>query len=343
MNIAVAMSGGVDSTVCASLLKSEGHNVTGFTALMYDGGDVTVHNAKVCAQHIGIEHIVLDLRDEFNKRIIEPFVQSYLNGRTPSPCIRCNRLIKFGLILDSIIEAGIEQIATGHYAAIHRDNKRFYLSQAKDPVRDQSYFLFDLTQEQLKHILFPLANFSKDEIRNIATTHGLPAAKSKDSQEICFIPDNDYRGFIQDRCKTPDHGDITDKSGKSFKKHDGIYRYTIGQRRGLGISHSEPLYVTDIIPEENRIIAGPKTDLFKNGLIAGSINFMKQSAFNNDNVFAKIRSTQPAIPAKATILENGKLELIFEQPTMQISPGQAAVLYDNKSNLLAGGWIESAF
>lgn len=344
MKIAVAMSGGVDSTAAAFILKNQGHEVTGISVLMFQSDDITpVEKAESACSQLDIPFIPLDLSDEFENRIVDPFCREYLEGKTPSPCIRCNRMIKFGSLLDHVLDLGFDSLATGHYASVKYGDGRYYIAKGRDNTKDQSYFLFGLTQSMLSGITFPLEDFTKDEIRLITDSAGLHAAKSKESQEICFIPDNDYKHFIESRISGTERGDITDTEGKVLGSHEGIHRYTIGQRRGLGISHSEPLYVVDIITKENRIVAGPKELLFKNGLIAQDVNFQKQISFNGETVFAKIRSTHPPVEARAFILEDGTLRVEFLEKTQQISPGQAAVLYDSAGNVLAGGWITGSF
>ncbi|MFW5807542.1 MAG: tRNA 2-thiouridine(34) synthase MnmA [Spirochaetota bacterium] len=341
MKIAVAMSGGVDSTTAAYILQKQGHDLTGVTARMFTHPQRDpVEQAMASCNQLGIPFRQLDLTDIFERQIMEPFCRDYLDGRTPSPCIRCNRLIKFGEILNSVRALGFDALASGHYARVRSENGRYFISRGADRSKDQSYFLFALTQEMLSGILFPLADYTKEEIRKISADAGLVAAQSKESQEICFIPDDDYKRFIEARTDIPKTGDITDLSGKILGRHHGIHRYTIGQRRGLGISHTEPLYVTGIVPEENRIIAGTKEHLFREGLVARGVTFQKATALDGDTVYAKIRSTHPPVKAQATVSDEGLLTVRFEELTQQISPGQAAVLYDEGGNILAGGWIE---
>jgi len=345
MKIAVAMSGGVDSTVAAHLLQKEGHRVIGITAQIFSGDGIEViEKSRSAAKFLGIEHYPLDLTSEFEKGIINNFCDEYLSGRTPSPCIRCNRFIKFGPILDLAMDLDCDMFATGHYASVGEYNGRFFISGATDPAKDQSYFLFSLKQKQLKKIRFPLADYTKEQIREIASKNNLPSASASDSQEICFIPDNDYKKFIHENSmgRKPEPGDIVGMDGTFFKKHEGIYRYTIGQRRGLGISYSEPLYVVDIDPVHNKIIVGTKEHLNKKGLIVENITLQKTENLHGLNVFTKIRSTHEAKASTIEIIEDGTLRVIFHSPITQVSPGQAAVFYDENKDVLGGGWIKQS-
>lgn len=344
MKIAVAMSGGVDSTVVAYLLKEQGHDVTGFTAKLFDDQEFTaVANAKKCADYLGIEHRVIDLSGAFTDEITGPFCQEYLAGRTPSPCIRCNRLIKFGKFYDVISGHGFDMLATGHYASIAESDGRYFITKGNDLSKDQSYFLFGLTQSVLAHILFPLSGLSKDEVWNIAHSAGVPAAKSKESQEICFITDNDYKRYVAEHTSTDTTGNIVDMNGNVLKKHEGIYRYTIGQRRGLGISYSEPLYVININADKKEIVVGTKEYLYKNGVIAEELNFQKWETFKGEKVWVKVRSTHKPELAVATLDHADRLRLEFPDRIFQVSPGQAAVVYDDDGAILGGGWIKESF
>jgi tRNA-specific 2-thiouridylase len=343
MKIAVAMSGGVDSSTTAYLLQKEGHDITGLTAVMFDlPSPNPVERSQTICEQLGINHIVADLRNIFYERVIDPFCQSYLNGKTPSPCITCNRRIKFGALLEFALEHGFDALATGHYASISKTDSRYFITTGKDTAKDQSYFLFDLTQDMLSHILFPLSGYTKDETKAIAANADLKSSKSKESQEICFIPDNNYKKFLESQDLKFTRGDIVDIDGNVLGRHNGIHRYTIGQRRGLGISHVEPLYVIEIDVKSNLIIAGSKELLFKNGLMASKINFQKSQGELNQKAYVKIRSTHPAVEANVTA-NSEFMRVEFLEKTMQISPGQAAVVYNAEGEILCGGWIESSF
>lgn len=338
------MSGGVDSSVVAYLLSKAGHRLTGFTAKLTAsaGAEDSVNRAASVCEKLNIPHVVVDLSDQFDQQIITPFCKSYLAGYTPSPCIRCNRAIKFGALYDIAEQYGCERIATGHYVKIEQGVERRWLRCSQSVQKDQSYFLFYLTQQQLSRALFVLGDAPKSEIRAIAREAGLPVAETPDSQEICFVPDDDYRAFLGARGCTGAPGWIIDTQGRRLGSHTGIQNYTIGQRRGLGISHSEPLYVVDLNAEENLVIAGTRERCARKGLIAADLNYMRLTSIKDVRALVKIRSTHAGQTALCSE-RDGVLEIMFDEPALNISPGQAAVLYDSEGAILGGGWIQSSF
>lgn len=353
MKIAVAMSGGLDSSMAALLLREAGHEVTGITADLSAGlvsrhhGPSAVPDNAGAARHIadayGFPLHVLDLEEAFASLVIAPFCRDYLQGRTPNPCVRCNPLIKFGRLLEYAKSLGCEKMATGHYALIRTsDAGRRYVARGAETTKDQTYFLYMLTQESLGSSLFPLGGYTKEQVRAMAETRGLAVAKRPESQEICFIPDNRYADFIERETgagRGP--GEIVDSNGAVIGRHRGIHRYTIGQRRGLGIAAPRPLYVVSIDPDKNRIIAGPQEELETTALVAGDIHYMKETDLHDRDVLVKTRSTQPPVAARLTAA-NGGLLVTFGEPQIGISPGQAAVFYNEAMEVLGGGVIERA-
>ncbi len=338
----------MDSTMAAILLKEEGHDIIGITARLHGPGPVTgesrddgsIASAKTVAEQYGFPLEVRDLRDLFSSIVVDPFCKEYLAGRTPNPCILCNCRIKFGSLLKLALELGCGRLATGHYAGIGGNPEgRYYVSMARDRNKDQSYFLAMLTQDALKRAMFPLGNHTKEEVRMMARERGIPQAERVESQEICFIPDNDYPAFIAGRKKPPPAGDIVDPEGRVIGRHRGMHHYTIGQRRGLGISAPRPLYVISIDPARNVIVAGAEEYLWKEGLFATGINYMKHSNLDGRNVLMKTRSTQTPFSAILTSHGDGVLAR-FEEPQGGISPGQTAVFYDGNMDIAGAGIIE---
>ena len=355
MRIAVAMSGGVDSSLAAVLLKNQGHDVVGLTAKILLCADMdgtgprydvccspeNISDARQLAGDHGFHHEVLDVEEDFSREIIDPFCAEYLAGRTPSPCLRCNARIKFTSLLARAREMGCEKLATGHYARLGFSGARHYIAPGADPDKDQSYFLGMLSQEVLSSILLPLGDYRKEEIRKMAAELDLAVAHKPESQEICFVPDDDYAGYIERRTgRVPAPGNIVDEEGKVLGRHKGIHRYTIGQRRGLGIAHPAPLYVTEIRAAMNEIVVGVKARLARKGLFAGRLNHMKLERLEGP-ALVKARSTQKAVPA---ILREGDggVYAEFTAPVEGISPGQAAVFYNGEGAVLGAGWIEKA-
>ncbi len=342
MKFAVAMSGGVDSSVCAALLKKEGHEVIGLTMQVMPSEDAA-NAAREVAQVLDIPHHTFDFRDVFTKQIISDFCRQYSLGRTPNPCVRCNRVIKFGALLEKAKELGSVAMATGHYARIEKrpSASRFILKKGVDRKRDQSYFLYKLTQAQLADAVFPLGNLTKDKVRKMALDMRLPAANRKESREICFIPENDYPRFLRKHLPSEiKSGQIADKQGNVLGKHNGIIDYTIGQRKGLGISSKEPLYVVDINSQTNTVIVGGKQDVYASEFIATDLNWI---AFERLTISltlkAKIRYLHPEAESVITPIENNKVDVKFAEPQMAITPGQAAVFYDDDM-IVGGGTIE---
>ena len=352
MRIAVAMSGGVDSSLAAVLLKNQGHDVSGITAKILlcadmDGAmprpDVccspeSIRDAAGVARSFGFRHHVMDVEEDFSREIIDPFCAEYLAGRTPSPCLLCNSRIKFKSLLERAREMGFEKLATGHYAKLGTAGGRHFIVAGDDPGKDQSYFLGMLPQEILSGILLPLGGYRKEEIRRMAEELGLAVARKPESQEICFVLDDDYPGYIERRTGGAPPGDIVSTDGKVLAKHRGIHRYTVGQRRGLGISHPVPLYVLEIRPDTNEVVVGEKHRLARRGLFADGINYMKSTKLEG-GALVRTRSTQHAF---AAILEEGDggVYARFLEEQEGISPGQAAVFYDGEGSVLGAGWIQ---
>ncbi|MCK4353122.1 tRNA 2-thiouridine(34) synthase MnmA [candidate division WOR-3 bacterium] len=350
MRVVCAMSGGVDSSTAAAILKAKGYEVIGFTMKLFDNSssDEAIYNAKRVASQLGIPHYAIDLRDDFEKEVIDYFINEYSKGRTPNPCVICNQKIKFGLLLQKAEKLGVSFIATGHYAKVEYASKlkRYILRKGKDRDKDQSYFLAMLSQESLSKTLFPLGDYTKDEVRKMASEMQLKVAEKPESQEVCFIPDNDYIGFI---CKKTSlkEGNIIDKNGKVLGKHKGIARYTIGQRRGIGNPTcptarrgGKPFYVIGINPDKNTITVGDEVDLYSSRLIVEHPNWLSiKNIAHEMKVHVKIRHKHN--PAEAILIPKSEKTVLvkFKEPQRAITPGQLTVFYKNDA-VIGGGWIK---
>lgn len=343
--VAIAMSGGVDSSVAAALLLEAGYTVAGFTMVNFtleqDRLDDHVSSAKKAADLLKIEHEVVDLRADFHDRIIQYFCREYSQGLTPNPCIRCNREIKFGLLMDRARGYGVDFFATGHYVRKYFDDqkKRFILKKARNKAKDQSYFLYGLTQKQLEGSLFPVGEMKKEEVRKKAVSLGLPAAHRRESQEICFIPDNDYVNFLKKNIPGSFRpGPILDRNKKQLGMHGGILHFTIGQRRGLGIAAPHPLYVLEMDVRNNAVIVGKDEELREKSLIASPLNLIAMSEIKHPlPVKARIRYKHKEADALVIPLDKNRVRVEFSKPQRAITPGQSVVFYDG--DIVIGGGI----
>ncbi len=347
--VLVAMSGGVDSSVAAAILKEAGYEVIGATIKIWPkelcGREKKksccslkdIEDARKVSKEIGIRHYVLNLEADFRKNVIDYFTDEYLSARTPNPCIACNEKINFGSLLKKAEALDCDFIATGHYARIET-NSSFRLKEAVDKTKDQSYVLFCLKQGQLKKILLPIGNLTKNEVRGKAKELGLTIYDKPDSQEICFVPDNNYPDFIKKyRNIKPQKGDIIDKSGNVLGHHMGFWNFTIGQRRGLGIAHKEPLYVIKIKPERNIVVVGTAEDVKKKSFLVKKVNWLTDVPKKELEV--KIRYNHKKALASIKDLAGNKAKVVFKEPQNAITPGQAAVFYDGEY-VAGGGWID---
>jgi tRNA-specific 2-thiouridylase len=366
MKIAVAMSGGVDSSAAAALLKEAGHELVGFTMQLWnqrrglsvdENGEPLpsrccslddVYDARRVAEELGFPFYVLNLEKDFERDVVEPFVQSYLEGETPIPCVACNSRLKFAS-LDRLAQSlGCEKVATGHYARVSFDEqaRRYRLLRGLDARKDQSYFLWELTQDQLSRVMFPLGELSKTDAREIARRHNLAVAQKAESQEICFVPDGDYAGFIDRYLEAegrsddaPGAGEIVDVRGRVVGSHAGVHRYTVGQRRGLRLSAERPLYVVQIDARRNRVVVGEDEELLSREFTAAGVNWI---AFDEptEPVRAEVRVRYRHLPAHATVRVSGerRARVVFDEAQRAITPGQATVFYRG-DEVLGGGWI----
>jgi tRNA-specific 2-thiouridylase len=366
MKLAVAMSGGVDSSAAAAILKEQGHDLVGFTMQLWnqrrginvdENGDPLpsrccslddVYDARRVAEELGFPFYVLNLEKDFERDVVQPFVDSYLSGETPIPCVSCNSRLKFASLDRLAAGLGCDKVATGHYARVEFDEAagRYKLLRGRNLQKDQSYFLWELTQDQLSRALFPLGEMSKPEVRGVAREHALAVAEKSESQEICFVPDGNYAGFIdryleaehaEDR--RPGEGEIVTTAGDVIGRHAGIHRYTVGQRRGIGIAGALPLYVIGVDAPSNRVMVGGQEQLLTSEFTARGVNWI---AFDHqtDPVRTEVRVRYRHTPAAATIkpLENNRVRVAFDEPQRAITPGQATVFYHG-DEVLGGGWI----
>ena len=351
--VMVGMSGGVDSSVAALLLRNQGYDVMGVTLKLFSDEDIIqaenaqktccalsdVEDARSVAYKLGFEHLVFNFKDNFKEYVMNQFAESYLCGATPNPCIECNRHIKFDKMLRRAMELEYDYIATGHYAINEYDEsrKRYLLKRPADRSKDQTYVLYSLTQNQLAHTLFPIGNLEKSQVREIAEEAGLVNSKKPDSQDICFVPDSDYASFIRAFKGTDSPcGDFVDVNGKILGKHKGIINYTIGQRKGLGIALGKPVYVVSKDIENNKIVIGNEADLYTSELVAEDVNIISQEdIFEPVKITAKTRYSQTEQPATLSKLENGDYKVVFDNPQRAVTKGQAVVFYDG--DIVVGG------
>jgi len=347
----IAMSGGVDSSVAAYLMKKNGFDCIGATMKLYDNENIGISSEKTCcslddiedarsvALRLSMPYYVFNFKDEFKEKVIDKFISTYENGGTPNPCIDCNRYLKFEKLFQRMKELGFDYVVTGHYARVEEKDGWFYLKKGVDESKDQSYVLYSLTQEQLSHIMFPLGDYSKDEIRNIAQSQGFINADKKDSQDICFVPDGDYAKFIENFTgKTYPQGKFIDLKGNILGTHQGIIRYTNGQRKGLGVAFGQPMYVAGKSIEDNTVTLCTNEELFSNALIAEDFNWIIPNPDNEINCKARVRYNMKEQDAVANVLDNGIVRVIFDKPQRAITKGQAVVLYDGDT-VLGGGTI----
>jgi len=345
--VSVAMSGGIDSAVAALLALEQGYEVSGVTMKLCpkitdDGTDLTANDiadAKAVCDKIGIEHTVYDLEDKFHNTVVKDFIDTYVSGGTPNPCIVCNKLLKFGALLDMEIARGADLVATGHYAQIEEKNGRFLLRKAKDEKKDQSYMLWSLSQYQLSHTLFPLGSLTKPEIRKIGEDNGFVIAHKSDSQDICFVPDGDYAAFIEnERGEAFPEGDYIDEHGNILGRHKGVIHYTIGQRKGLGISMGRHIFVAAKDAEKNTVTLADEDKLFTNTVVIRGINLIPFDKLEGKmRVKAKIRYHHTESDAYAEQTGSDEITLTFDEPQRAPAKGQSAVMYDG--NYVIGGGI----
>ncbi len=362
---AVAMSGGVDSSVVAGLLHRRGERVVGLTMQLWNQRRLPelavegatgrccslddVHDARAVAQHIGIPYYVVNFSDRFERQVVRPFVDEYLAGRTPIPCTLCNNFIKFDQFIEMAAGVGAGRIATGHYARITRDESsgRYLLRTGVDAAKDQTYFLFGLTQEQLARSEFPLGGATKPQVRALARELGLPVAEKSDSQEICFVPNGDYAAFIDAYFRergmaAPEaRGEIVDRDGKAIGEHRGVHHFTVGQRKGLGVARGEPLYVIATDAATQRVVVGRDAELLRDRLSAREVNWISVAALDAP-MRASVRIRNRHAPAAATLIptsDKRRVEVRFDEPQRAVTPGQAAVFYKGDV-VTGGGWIE---
>jgi tRNA-specific 2-thiouridylase len=366
MKIAVAMSGGVDSSAAAAILKDEGHELVGFTMQLWnqrrglsldaDGEPLPsrccslddVYDARRVAEELGFPFYVLNLERDFERDVVAPFVESYLGGETPIPCVACNSRLKFASLERLARSLGCDKVATGHYARVAHDEAagRHRLLRGRDARKDQTYFLWELTQEQLARAMFPLGEMEKAEVREAAREHKLYVAGKKESQEICFVPDGDYAGFIDRYLEAegrehdaPPRGEIVDAGGRVLGEHGGIHRYTVGQRRGLGLARELPLYVVRVEPESNRVVVGHEDELLCTEFEAAGVNWI---AFDEPSepvrADVRVRYRHTEAPALITPLGPARVRVTFDEPQRAVTPGQATVFYRGEE-VVGGGWI----
>jgi len=366
MKIAVAMSGGVDSSAAAAILKAQGHELVGFTMQLWnqrrgisvdENGEPLpsrccslddVYDARRVAEELGFPFYVLNLEKEFERDVVQPFVNSYLQGETPIPCVACNSRLKFASLDKLAASLGCEKVATGHYARVEFEEatRRYRLLRGLDPNKDQSYFLWELTQDQLSRALFPLGELSKQDARQAAREHELAVAEKKESQEICFVPDGDYAGFIDrylhaeaEDHRVPPAGDIVTSDGRVLGTHDGIHRFTVGQRRGIGVAGARPLYVLNVDAGRNRVVVGHDEDLLSDEFTAAGVNWISlDQPIEPVRAEVRVRYRHQAAPASITPLPESRARIEFDEPQRAISPGQATVFYRG-DEVLGGGWI----
>jgi tRNA-specific 2-thiouridylase len=353
--VLAALSGGVDSAVAAALLVEAGYEVIAISMLLagnaegHDGGCCSIddfQDARRVAEQLGIPYYVLNLKEAFRSRVIDVFTNEYFQGRTPNPCLLCNRDLKFDLLWQRARELDAHFVATGHYARVVYDERtgHYQLWRGIDQQKDQSYFLFTLRQDQLLRTLFPVGHLTKAEVREAARTFGLKVAEKPESQDICFVPGGDYARFIEQRLSAAQGkaGEIVDQDGRVLGPHAGIHRFTVGQRRGLGLGGlSEPKYVTAIDAQSGRVTVGSKAQLSARGLVATEVHWVEGIPTPETAVTVKIRYRHPAIPARVVPQSHGKTEVWFQAASPAVTPGQAAVFYTGE-RVLGGGWIEGA-
>jgi len=354
MRVVIAMSGGVDSSVAASLLAEAGHDVIGLSMQLYDQRESPdafgsccsiddLHDARRVAAKIGIPHYLVNFEARFQSTVVKNFVNEYAAGRTPIPCVHCNADLKFATLADKAAGFGAAAVATGHYARVvfDEDRRRYRLQRGVDAGKDQTYFLFSLTQDQLAQAMFPVGHLTKPEVRAHAEQRGLPVANKPDSHEICFIPDGDAGGLVERKLELEEvSGEIVDSGGRVLGRHRGIHRLTVGQRRGLGLAEGVPMYVLRLEPKDSRVIVGPREELGRRDLTASQVNWISGEApAGPARITARIRHRHQDAPAVVIADGASRASLTFEEPQLAVTPGQAVVFYEG-ADVVGGGWID---